>query len=409
MAGDTSRSFDPRIIGALVLAGFVGFVGYWLLTAFSPELSTGRNGGAHALSRSGVSFSAITEIARAAGRDVTIGRGRGDDAGGLVVFTPDVDDGSEQLAEALALYPDADILIVPHKWMTAPVEFRPSWVRALPLGRSPTVAFDIPGLDDSSSLHLMASRGRVAQGEVYGITVTLPLPRGATQFARIEGATPLIRVGENALLVRVDYPVAGGPARTVHVLADPDILNNHGIDDPARATAALALLDALGARYGLVFDVTLNGLGASERSFLRLALTPPFLGLTLGLLIAAMLALWQGFVRFGPPLAADRAVALGKAALVDNGAQLIVQSRRAPQFAARYAAMVREAAARRLHAPSGLAGAGLDRWLDRFADRRGRRFSDLVTALESARSPSDTLAGARALGEWRKDILRDSE
>lgn len=408
MAGDSSRSFDARIIGALVLAGFVGFIGYWLLTAFSPELSTGRNGGAHALSRSGVSFSAITEIAKAAGRDVTIGRGRGEEANGLVVFTPDPQSSPERIAESLALYPDADILIVPQKWLTAPVELRPGWVRALPLGRTNSGMFELPGLEDST-LGLTRPRGQLLSGTIYGSPVSLPVPRGVTQVVRARNATTLVGAGDGALLARIDYPVPDGPARTIHILADPDILNNHGIDDPARATAALALLDALGARYGLVFDVTLNGLGASDRSFLRLALTPPFLGLTLGLLIAAMLALWQGFVRFGPPLAADRVVALGKAALVDNGAELIVQARRAPQFAARYAAMVREAAARRLHAPSGLAGTGLDRWLDRFADRRGRRFSDLVAALESARSPSDTLAGARALGEWRKDILRDSE
>jgi hypothetical protein len=408
MAGDTSRSFDPRIIGALVLAGFIGFIGYWLLTAFSPELSTGRNGGTHALSRSAVSFSAITEIAKAAGRDVTVGRGRGEDAPGLVIFTPDMRSTPEQIAHALDLYPDADILIVPNKWLTGPVELRPGWVRALPLGRTNSGMFPLPGFDDRD-LGLARPRERLLTATVYGTPVSLPVPRGATQILRNYDATALIAAGDGALLARVDFPLVDRGARTVHILADPDILNNHGIDDPARATAALALLDALGARCGLVFDVTLNGLGASDRSFLRLALTPPFLGLTLGLLIAAMLALWQGFVRFGPPLAADRAVALGKAALVDNGAELIVQARRAPQFAARYAAMVREAAARRLHAPSGLAGAGLDRWLDRFADRRGRRFSDLVSALESARSPSDTLAGARALGEWRKDILRDSE
>lgn len=408
MAGDASRSFDPRIIGALVLAGFIGFIGYWLLTAFSPELSTGRNGGAHALSRSGVSFSAITQIAKAAGRDVTIGRGRGEDATGLVVFTPDVRSSPDQFADVLSLYPDADILVVPNKWLTGPVELRPGWVRALPLGRTNSGMFDLPGLE-GSDLGLARPRGQLLSGNVYGTPLALPVPRGATQVVRARTATTMIAAGDGALLARIDYPLPGGGARTIHILADPDILNNHGIDDPARATAALALLDALGARYGLVFDVTLNGLGASDRSFLRLALTPPFLGLTLGLLIAAMLALWQGFVRFGPPLAADRAVALGKAALVDNGAQLIVQARRVPQFAARYAAMVREAAARRLHAPSGLAGDGLDRWLDRFADRRGRRFSDLVSALENARSPSDTLAGARALGQWRKDILRDSE
>ena len=103
-----------------------------------------------------------------------------------------------------------------------------------------------------------------------------------------------------------------------------------------------------------------------------------------------------------------RTIAFGKAALVANSAQLIVQARRLPGFADRYVAMVREAAAQRLHAPTGLAGVALDRWLDRFTDSQGRRFSELAARLEQARSAPDIVAGASALGQWRKDILRDS-
>jgi hypothetical protein len=102
-------------------------------------------------------------------------------------------------------------------------------------------------------------------------------------------------------------------------------------------------------------------------------------------------------------------VALGKSALVANGARLIVQARRVPQFAPRYVALVRDAAARALHAPPGLDGAALDAWLDRFPDAQGRRFTSLAHALTAAHNPIDCVAHAGALGQWRKDVIRGGQ
>ena len=75
------------------------------------------------------------------------------------------------------------------------------------------------------------------------------------------------------------------------VLADPDLLNNHGMADARRAAAALALLDWLNSTdaEAVHFDVTLNGLGNSK-SPLKLAFDPPFLAVTLALVAALLLA-----------------------------------------------------------------------------------------------------------------------
>ncbi len=461
MSGTASaRSFDPRIIGALIVAAILGFIGYWVLTAFSPELSSGQNGRAHALSRSAVSYSALVEVLRRTHHEVAVGRLVPEFAAdevepGLLVLTMDDRLGATTVEDVLARYPQRTVLIVLPKWMVMADPQRRGYVQHYPgLGDDGPLAtpqrdrrdareteIELPMMAPQSNGALfgphrlvpVADAPATLSGAVAGEALSLPTPRRRARSIAGDRFTPVVRLGDGALLALWDQPEpdevddgdAGGfdaetgafkpeevgplPGRAIYVLADPDILNNIGMADPARATAAVALLDALGAHdEGVTFDVTLNGLGASDRSLVRLAFTPPFLGLTLCLLVAALLALWQGFVRFGPALREVRTVAFGKAALVANSAQLIVQARRLPGFAERYVAMVREAAAQRLHAPTGLVGASLDRWLDRFTDQRGRTFSELATALERARTSTDIVAGASALGQWRKDIVRDS-
>jgi hypothetical protein len=196
----------------------------------------------------------------------------------------------------------------------------------------------------------------------------------------------------------------------LYILSDADLIANHGVATAERAQSAVALIGQIAPGQPVIFDVTLNGYGSS-RSLLRLAFTPPFLGLTLCLMMAGLLALLAGFVRFGPPLRDLRAVAFGKAALVANSARLIVQAQRVQHFAATYADHVRHSVARRMHAPANLSGSDLDAWLDRLGrgrtgGDRAKSFSGLAAALTTASSGSEAVARARALGQWRKDILR---
>ena len=112
--------------------------------------------------------------------------------------------------------------------------------------------------------------------------------------------------------------------RNLYILSEPDLINNHGMGDERQARAALALLDDLNSTgaSSVLFDVTANGLGRSL-SPLKLAFDPPFLAVTLTIFAAMLLAAWQAAVRFGPVERRARAIAFGKAALVDNSAALI--------------------------------------------------------------------------------------
>jgi hypothetical protein len=83
-------AFSPAIMIGLVLIGSFAFAAFFTLSAFAPELSSGRDGRAHALSHSAVGFAGAVKLARDRGDAVRIGRTPGDTArlDGLVVLTP---------------------------------------------------------------------------------------------------------------------------------------------------------------------------------------------------------------------------------------------------------------------------------------------------------------------------------
>lgn len=400
-------AFSAKVIGALIVAGVIGFIGYWLLTAFAPELGGGRVGTGHALSRGATGFAGIVRLARENGIDVHVlradsgGAPGADDSelGGLFIVTlpPTID--AEALDKRLRSVSGPKLIVLP-KWQSRPHPLRRDWIGSgIPLTEPASGLPDWARAKSGTRLVALPAGSTTTVSLFNEPTFAMPLPR----------KLQLLAPGENTALITADGGVllAESFRTETYILSDPDLLSNLAMRDPAHAAAALRLLTTIaGPGEPIGFDVTLNGIGTG-RSLLRLVFTPPFLGMTLCLIVAALFAGWQSFVRFGPPWRDVRAIALGKAALVANTAQLIVQARRIPSFAARYGATVREAAARRLHAPSGLAGTGLDNWLDRFADSRGRTFSTLLADLESARSTPDIVARAAALGAWRKDVLRD--
>jgi hypothetical protein len=210
------------------------------------------------------------------------------------------------------------------------------------------------------------------------------------------GLNPLITDGEGGIVLA---QVGEGP---LFVLADPDLISNLGMRDVKQAGAVLRLLDWLNSNppEAIAFDVSLNGFGHS-RSPLKLLFEPPFLAMTLAIAAALLLAGIQAFARFGPVAARVRAIAFGKAALVDNSALLIRKAGREGGMGGRYAQLIRERAAAALGLPASIRGATLDAWLDKLPGRR--RFTDLAAAAEAADDRAGLLAAARDLHDWQKE------
>ena len=401
------NGFNPLLIAGLVLVGVIAFVALWALVALGPQLSSGNDGGGHALSKAAPGFAAVVDLAERAGADVELRRrvesASSEEPGPLLILTPRHESRPEEIAELLNRQDDRVLIVLP-KWQTLRIPGRtpkPGWVSfGIPIAPSNALIPEAPlGKVDIRAPDAKAQR---IAADVGGRRFSAYLPEDA-QIIDGDGIEPLI-AGANGGAV-----LARAKDRDIYILADPDLIDNLAFASRDRARAAAMLIDAVAedaAADGFAFDLTLNGFGG-QRSLLRFAFVPPFIGITLCLIAAGLLALWQAWVRFGPALKPGRAIPVSKAALIANSADLVRQARRELDGADAYVAGQRSAIARRLHAPAGIDAEATDAWIDRRLTAGSDLFSALARRLPLARNRHEFLEGAQALSDIRKELLRD--
>lgn len=388
-------AFAAGAILALVLVGVVAAAALAVLSAYAPDLRSGQDGRAHALSTSAVGYAGLPILMKSVGAPVLVGRTRPvRPSAAVVILTPD----PGLKPEDLKAYPKGALtLIVLPKWAAARDPLRPAFVRKVGL------------LDDDRAVEALLKSYAPETRLIVRKGVTQPTlrsPDRAYRLGRIDrlrtitgqGWVPLL-VDEagNAVLVR------SAKTPSIWVLADPDLFNNQGLASRDTASAAVAILDA--ARNGdrpLLFDVTLNGLERG-RGLGRLLLTPPWLAATLIAAAAGVLMGVHALARFGQPRASGRAFALGARALVDNTADLVRMAKREHELAPAYAALTRALVARAAGGHAAEAG-----WLEDLAHRRGAAApSDLCTEAETTKTRDELTAVARKLYQWQGDMTRE--
>jgi hypothetical protein len=392
--------FNPKVVYGLIVLGLIAFAGIvWVLAYGGPMQAQRREiSQAQMMSPSAVGFKGLVELVGAVRETYRIDNADDLDFDDLLVLAIDENVRREELSQVRQRRQDRPTLIILPKWRTMPSRTRSDWVVARGFGAGDRIAADL-----GYRLRIAPGPGPgiVATGENYLAGTNMAAPR-APQVIDGPGLVPLLVLpnGGGTLLAQIE-------GRPHYILADPDLLNNHGIRDPARARAALALLDALNAdRQSINFATFTDVMMAREpKGLLRLLLEPPFLAMTLALVIAALLAGFHGAIRFGQPRREARSIALGKAALVENSAGLIRLARREVHMSVAYAELVQQDAARAVGAPPGLSGNALDDYLDRLT-RSGPTFSELAAALVRSRDRQSMAAAARALFQWKKDIIR---
>ncbi|MEO9130628.1 MAG: hypothetical protein ABI240_05405, partial [Sphingomonas sp.] len=308
----------------------------------------------------------------------------------LIIFTPD--NGRQDISLGINGRSAKPTLFIFPKWRTMGDPSHSGWVRYVGLTDT----------DDPEGVLAPAQKLKVDRypsgGRPLITTGDLPpqihfkAPR-ALQTIRGANVHPLITDDVGRVVVA---QLGEGP---LYVIADPDLLNNHGIADAHQAAAALALLDWMnaGGSKEIDFDVTVNGLGRS-RSPLKLAFEPPFLAMTLAIAAAALLAGWQAIARFGSPRRREREIAFGKAALIDNTATLVRKAGRQATLGGRYVDVIRDRAAIVFGMSSRLHDAALDAQLDRLDGRA--RFTELAEAARTAKDRHSALSAAQALHRW---------
>lgn len=398
-----ANPFRPGMVMALIAVAVFSLSALGALTAWAPELNKGDDGGDHALSRSAVGYAAIVALLKSMDRPVLLSRGvlRGAAQDGLLILTPPL--GRDDEALQGLRWETGSVLVVLPKWEVAADFNHRGWVREGGLLPAEAALSVLPadvrqGLVLSQTTTTVAPRLTGAGGQVLATGA----PVRSLRTLSGPGWTPVV-FDANGRSLLLAHDETG-----LYVLSDADLLNTQGMDDPAKARAALALLEALGpADQAVAFDLSLHGF-TRPRSVLRLFLEPPLLGFTVCLLFAAGLVGWQAMIRFQPHRHSRRAVALGKKALADNTAALVRLARREHRMATPYAELVRAQAARAVAAPSNLSRDALTALLDRLARRQGteQTFADLSAQAEQAKTPGELMNIARSLTRWKLEMTR---
>lgn len=379
-AAGNRAPFAARTVLIVVAVAVVGFVSFLLLSAYAPDFRPTRNGGTHALSTSAVGFAGTAELIRMTHGNVGLIRDqKGLDDLGLVVLTPGPETSPDSVKQILAQRDGLMTLIVLPKWIAGPLRGNPAWV--------------------------------AAAGMLPGDFAKAPL-EGTAEATLSEGSPANLRVIKGPKLNNDTGAPDGGPFLAelgdsgTYILADPDVINNHGLATREGAERAMAIIDWLTPPdHGVSFDLTLMGFGRNP-NLIKLAFEPPFLPLTLCILLAAALAGLHAARRFGPAAHEERAVAFGKRALAENGAALFRLARRRHRTGGRYAQLTRDAVAAATGAPAGLTGEALDRYLDRL-DRTGEPFTAIAARAAEAPDTRRLLAAARDLYLWRRTVTRE--
>lgn len=404
--------FSRGGVAALVAGGFALFLALlFLIGRGESPLADSQNGEAHALAKGLNGYAGLAALLAAEGYEVRRSRSpSGLETPGILVLTPGFASDAGALGKLLeARRTLGPTLVILPKWIAsgppenipedAAAKFKRGWVVLADAGAAGWTA-DLPAPFTLAQNVAHPATGPLPRWRGLGRAGTLPT-RARASVEPDAGHVVLIadEAGGALALLAGTERIGDDDSRNFPVLflAEPDLANNYGLADPARAAAAVALVRALERDEGggtITFDLTLNGFGGSE-NLLTLAFRPPFLAATLCLILALALVFWRALMRFGPAARAAPAAAFGKRQLVANGAGLILRARRWGLLARPYAAL----AERRLARALGLARSE-PQAIDRALARRlpgEEPFTARAARLEAARSPADILSAARSL------------
>ncbi|WP_423602252.1 DUF4350 domain-containing protein [Sphingomonas sp. MS122] len=388
--------FRARTVLLLIAAGVALMLGFLLVSGYGGLVDRQRGNTPSPTSRFATGFRALNDLIEQSGGTVTLS---GDAAArpqrGLLILTPNLQTKPAELEAALkdAAGENAPVLIVLPKWVTAPQRLRPNREERLATLSSGPLA------------RMLAPITKVTVDHHQKVRLTYPTSLDLRPFRTPENVQSLDGDQIYSLIAAPDGSAVLGevPGKHIYILADPDLLNNYGLAHRQNAQATIALLAALDPDNPgtIVFD-TMLPYGAGGRNLVQLMFEPPFLGVTLALFAAALLAGIATWARFGPPRREPRALDFGKRALIENIVGLARRAGRTREGGGAFADAIRDWAARRLALPRTLQGEALDAHLDALPTQTP--YTASTERLRAARTEAELLHAAQKLDDWRKEV-----
>ncbi len=408
--------FSPMTIALMIVLGVFSFSAYFVLSGFSDKFKTGNNGAAHVLSKSAIGYAGLLHLLKQNAHDVQISRSahvQNNNADAVRILTL----GQQRHAVSLdEITLDTPTLIILPKWNTTPDQKHKGWVQkrntpfpdTLPEKR---IQNDLQKLLDSVSATEINFERTDAVNKKVAISPSVFLE--TTEVISFYNFPKLqIISGDDlySLVVSDKGTILAQIADTdIFILSDPDFLNTQGIAKQDIAEFALDVMRALETQTisdGFVFDLSLHGFSPSQ-NFIKLALTPPFLALSLCLLAVLILTAWQAIARFGAPAMLMRDISLGKLSLINNASNFIMRAGRAHKMAPEYTTLTKKFLALQLKLPAGISDAEVSKRLDIYARHAGMdmNWSTLEAQVKTSSQEDNFMQSARKLYNWRNTII----
>ncbi len=399
-----TQIITPRMIAGLVIVSALSLLAFLVLNAYAPELRSAESSEANALSKSAIGYAGLNILAEQSGAPVSLSRDpRPCGYCSLLVLTPEVFNDPAQLKKMVRS--GARLIILP-KWFAAEDPRHRGWAVKVGSMGTANIAKILSAVVNKAVISQREKSGQATLRAAADANRTRDLSTGPIavdqlQTIAADGIEPVVQdEHKRTVLARI----AGSQT---YILSDPDLVNNFGLHDRARAILAYNLLRDLRVGDGpIVFDLTLNGFQRSP-SILKAVFSPPFLAATLCAVLAAAFLAFHALNRFGSPQRTGRAIAFGKRALADNTAAVIKLLGREPAIAGRYAQAM-------LNLVGAQAGASREqmmepRFLAALEMRAGSdfRFSDLRSQADQVHDKAELLRVAEKLFRWRQKVLHE--
>ncbi len=398
MSATELEPIPPRRVRWLVAVSFVSLVAAgWLL--LTPGSRGGATVDADGYSRSAIGHRGLIALLRALGEPVVQQRANAaaPDCGVLVFAEPNPPAGLLELQHLGARIEMADevLVVLPKRTGQADPEHR-SWLGEDGLLDLAAVEARYKALGDIAGERHRLSIRRVAAATAWTGAGPAPDLPGPIQLVDAEACDEVLLACDEGVLI--------GRIGVLWVLADPDLIANHGLGRGDNAAIAVALLHRLRGAGGIVIDETLHGHSYAPTIFQEFGRFPLVL-VPVHLLLVAALALWIANGRFGPVFAPPRAIGAGKRFLLDNTAALLRLGGRPGASLRRYGALHVRRAAERLHAPPGLSDAACREWLTARI-REPQRAERLALLLDRSGDvgPRDAVQLARSLRKLVSEV-----
>ncbi|MDE0191224.1 MAG: DUF4350 domain-containing protein [Gammaproteobacteria bacterium] len=353
MPAHTDQILTRQSAALLILIGGAAFCAVLvLLVLVDPTERTVTKPSSY--SRSAVGHAALASLLRGAGYSVQVNRSRqargiaDDDL--LLVLEPDLDLNTVADLQRL-MKGEHRVLVALPKWRQQETGLSPGMPR---------------GWIEGATLLEENTAGKVARGVIVPAKVERPETAiiwtdrlglgspeiGTPQMIVTGELRPLVASSQGGILIG-EVPVAGRAAAKTVLLADPDLIANHGLHRGNNARLVLGLIERMlpSTDATIHFDESLHGF-AIVPSLPRLLLAPPFLAATLLALGAIAVVVWRaaaGFGSYRPSSDGTPVFGSGHETLLRNAGRLLAAGDHAAYIADRYGVATLEEAARRLH------------------------------------------------------------